>query len=329
MAISTADPNAFLAVGMQSALGTPQTTAGKLRFAKYLSGTNFNDAPEVVFLREGGDGLDWGFGYKKSQKTEGQIVINLRPEITGQLFQGMPAGATWGGASLMAQHIFMTGHASFPWMTLFCQFPGSTMIHMISDVLFTGFTVEAMSGEPLKLTLPFIGINHGASAAAIVPTYINENPFIYHFNPSYQIDGAADSAINSWKIDAGLGIEELQAQSFKLDDIAVQNRDFNFEVTRRYTNSSQWSKILFGGGIVATNTVPTGAFRAYNNYGATPAFASIDFNLPLIGYADDNLTELDPDGKTVYETVTGKALKSATHAMIVTLNNTHASAYAS
>jgi hypothetical protein len=41
------------------------------------------------------------------------------------------------------------------------------------------------------------------------------------------------------------------------------------------------------------------------------------------------LGELDPDGKTVVETITAQALKGATHALIAILKNAHASAYAS
>ena len=47
MPISSADPNAFLAIGMQAALGTPQTAAAKLRFAKYLSGSDVQASLEI------------------------------------------------------------------------------------------------------------------------------------------------------------------------------------------------------------------------------------------------------------------------------------------
>src|SRR5690348_11168936 len=114
MPFSSADPNAFLAIGMQSALATPQVTAAKMRFMKYLAGNNLTPEQDVVYLREGGDGLDWGSSYQRQIKGTGQFVFNARPEIVGQLFQAMPGGATWGGGSVPATHLFHSGHASFP-----------------------------------------------------------------------------------------------------------------------------------------------------------------------------------------------------------------------
>src|SRR5436305_12574853 len=104
---------------MQSGLGSPQTTSSKLRFLKYLSGTDASPDVQVVDVREGGDGLDHGLTYKQKQLARGQVVINARPEGAGQLLALVPGGATWDGASAPAGQVFHTGHASFPWATLF------------------------------------------------------------------------------------------------------------------------------------------------------------------------------------------------------------------
>lgn len=329
MPVSSGDPNAFLAVGMQSALGTPQTAAAKLRFAKYLSGTDAQAELEIVDLREGGDGLDFGFSYKKSQKAIGQLVVNARPEIAGQILQLLPGGATWDSASAPAAHTFHTGHASHPWATLFVQHPGSTLPQMLSDVRFTGFTVEGGAGDPIKLTMPFIAIVHGASFTALTPSYALEEPFLFQHNPTYVLDGSGDTDISGYKIEVGLGIEELQSQAVSLDEIVVQNRDTNVEITRRYESPTLWQKINMGAGVQATTSVATGAFRADHLYGAAAALRSISFETRLLSYRGLKLTELDPDGKTVMETISAKALKGATHAFFTVLKNAHASAYAS
>lgn len=331
MPYSSADPNAFLAIGMQSALGTPQTSLAKLRFAKYLSGTGVQPQLEIVHLREGGDGLDFGFSYKKSQKVGGQIVVNARPEIVGQLLQLLPGGATWDGASGPAVHAFHTGHASFPWATLLAQHPGSSLPHLISDVRFTGFTLEGNAGEPWKLTYPFVGINHGASFNPNigVPSYTQEDPFLFQGAPTYVLDGTADSDITGFKIEQGLGVEELQSQAVTLDEIVVQNRDTTVEIHRRYEAPALWKKIVMGAGVTPTTTVATGAFRADSAYGAGAALSKLSLQTPLLAYESIDIGELDPDGKTVVEVVTAKALRGATHALFAQLTNAHASAYAS
>jgi len=330
MAYSSADPNSFLAVGMQSGLGTPQTTLAKLRYLKYLSGTGYQAQLEVVNLREGGDGLDYGFSYKKSQKVAGQIVVNARPESIGQLLQLLPGGATWSGASAPAVHTFHTGHASFPYTTIFSLFPGSAIPQMLSDVRFTGFDIEAVSGEPWKLTFPFTGIQHGASfnQTLAVPSYAFEDPFLYQNSPTVVLDGAAPSGVTGWKISHGLGVEELQALSVQLDDIVVMNRDITIEITRRFEDPTGWKKIAMGAAVSPTTSVATGSFRADSLYGAAGTLRSVSVNAPLLNYEGDDLGELDPDGKTVIETITAQVMKAATSALQIVVNNAHASAYA-
>jgi hypothetical protein len=329
---SSADPNSFVAVGMQSALGTAQTTLTKLRYAKYLSGTGFQAQLEINPLREGGDGLDHGYTYKKSQKVAGQLVVNARPEIAAQLLQLVPGGATWDGASAPALHTFHTGHASHPWSTLYAQFPGSALAQMLTDVRYTGLTAEWESGEPLKLTLPFLAIQHGASynTTLAVPSYAVEDPFVYHFGPSYQIDGAADADIVGFKYELGLGVEELYSQSINPDEIVVQNRDITVEIRRRFESSALWQKIVMGGtsAITPTQTVATGSLDTIIQYGSGAALRSMRMVAPLIDYTGNDLGELDPDGRTVIEVISGIALKGATHALLAYVRNAHASAYA-
>lgn len=329
MPYSSADVNAFMAIGMQSGLGTPQTTLSKLRYAKYLSGTNIQNMPEVVPLREGGDGHEWGFTYKQTMKAGGQIVANARPELTGQLLSLAPGAATYSPGAAPSAHMFHNGHASYPWSTFYIYHPGSTLTHMLSDVRLGGITIEGESGQPWKLTCPFTAIQHGGSfnTTLAVPSYASEDPFLFHHG-SYQVDGALASGFTGFKLDIAFGLEELQAAAVTLDEIVVQNKDTTLEFTQRFEDPTLWKKIAWGGGVVPTISVPTGNFRAIAAYGAGAAQQRFDIFVPLIGYQTSEFTELDPDGQTVTLTTTGKALKGATHSVVIVLANSHASAYA-
>lgn len=330
MPFSTADPNAFLAVGMQSGLGSPQVTPSKFRFLKYLSSTLDVDE-SVTDLREGGDGLDYGFTYKVKQVIRGSLVLNARPEAAGQLLSIIIGGATWNGASAPAIHTYQTGHASFPWFTLLGQHPASQIPWMVSDAKFLGVTIEGAAGQPWKFTLPFTGITHGASFAAVTPTYYGDDPFLFQSNPTYVIDGVADSDITGFKITYALGVDELQSQAITLDELPVMNRDIDVEIDRRFENPGLWEKIYYGasGNIVPTTSVATGSFRAVSAYGNASTMRSLDLNLQLLSYRGNALTGIDPDGKTVTETITAKALHGASVALFAVLNNAHASSYLS
>lgn len=331
MPYSSGDPNAFIAVGMQSGLGSPQTTASKLRFLKYLSGTDVAPEMDVVDLREGGDGLDYGFTYKAKQVVRGQLVFNGRPEGLGQVLAMVVGGATWAGSSGPAGHQFHTGHASFPWATLFVQHPGSALAEMISDVRFTGLTADLQAGQAWKFTIPYIGINHGASFAALTPTYYGDDPFLFHGNPTYVLDGTADTDISGIQLTMSLGVDELQSQAITLDELPVMNRTIDAQITRRFESPGLWQKIYYGasGNVAATTAVATGSLRAGVGYGAGAALRGIDLYLDLLSYRGNKLTELDPDGKTVMETIAARALKGATHTLHAALSNAHASSYSS
>lgn len=329
MPFSTADPVAFLAVGPQTALGAPQTTAAKFRFIKHLASEFAPDAT-VVDLREGGDGLDFGFSYKQKQVYRGQINANLRPEAAGQLLAIAVGGATWGGASAPAVHNFHTNHASFPYFTMIGQHPASQLMHRAWDSKFTGFTVEGDTGNPWRIALPYVSVNHGASFATFVPSTALEQPFLYHGSPTYVLDGTADSTISRFRIVGALGVDELQAQAVTIDDIAVMNRDINVELERRFENPGLWQKIYYGasGNLAPTTAVATGSFRAVSLYGSGGTLSSLDLNIPLLSYRSDGITGIDPDGKTVIESIAGKALAHPSGAFWAQLKNQHASAYA-
>ena len=330
----SSDPQAYLAIAKQSALGTPNATQAALRFAKYLRGVDFNIVPAVVDLREGGDGLDFGTTYKAQEKVQGNLVAYLRPEIAGQLLSVVLGGATWDGGSAPALHTFHDNHASFPYSTVIAQHPGSSLAQLFSDVRFGGFRLEGRLGQPWQITAPFTAITFGASVAALVPSYAQpgggDDLLLWHENPSYSIDGQADSTIESIVVNVQYGLEELQAQKITLDDIAVLNRVIDVEVTRRYQSPSMWQKIAYGaaGNIAPTTAVATGALQAFvtNGLGSVNTRAML-LNLGLLSYRYDNLSQLDPDGATVRETLSARALHTASAAIQMQITNVHASAY--
>lgn len=327
MPFSTASPDAYVALAMQSALGTLNTTPSKFRFAKYAAGNTFQDQLNAVDLREGGDGLDFGSTYEQNQSIEGSLVFNIRPEFAPQALAMAIGNATWNGASLPAQHKFDTNHASFPWATMQVGYPGTSLVRLVRDVRFLGAQFLFKTGEPLQLTLPYRGIFAGASSAiALVPSYpTGDGFFVYHFNPSILIDGSADSTIEEVRIDLSYGVENLQAQAVTFDDISVMNRDANITLIRRYENPTLYKKIYYGAGVAPTGVVATGAFSA--RWAQASQIFLLDAG--LISYRADTLPDLDPDGKTVRETISGKLLKTATSILSLTMTNSRASAITS
>ena len=325
---SSSDVNAYIALGVQTAEGTPQVTAARLRYPRLISGVNVQPERDVVDVREVGFGMDYSFSYVKTQKGAGQLVAFMRPEVGGLLAAIGIGAATWNGGSSPASHVFHTNHASYPWFTVIQQHPGSSLEQLFADSRISGFTLEGMAGEPWKWTIPFITKNPGASYADLTPTYFSDDAIIYHSGaPSYQLDGVADSTIESWKITAAISLEELQAQSVGLDTLVPQTRDLDIEVTRRYQNTTLFNKVYYGGGVAPTQSVATGSFKIVQAHPGSPT-PFYELHAPLITWRQNAITEINPEGQTVKEVITGRLLRGATHSLILGINNAHASAYA-
>jgi Phage tail tube protein len=324
---NTSDPNAFLGFGIQTAKGTPQVTPARLRYQRYLSGVEETPEQEIVDVREGGFGMDYSFSYRRKILGRGQAVFFSRPEILGLGLAWALGAATWGGGSSPATHIFHSNHASYPFSTLLAQHPGSDLAKIYTDARAAGFTLELSAGEPHKLTVPWTSLSVGASFAALTPTYYSEEPFMYFHAPTITLDGTLDTTVSQITFTKVVNLEELQAQAISLDEIVPQTRDIDVEVVRRYENSTLWKKVYFSGGVTPSWSVATGSIRGMWRYPGAPT-PMFDIQAPLVTWRTAALTGLDPDGKTVYETLTGRALQGATHSLIAFLNNTHASAYA-
>jgi hypothetical protein len=326
---SSADTNGFVAWGMQTGLGSPQTALPKFRYSRYLSGSDFQVNADVTDIREGGGGLDWSTSFKTAERGQGQLVMNGRPETIAQLFQIMPGGATWDGGSQPPQHTFHTNHASFPYSTVAIGYPATSLISFMSDVKFTSLQIKSDLGNPIMITAPFTAINVGASFnVAFSPTYEAEGLWQFQ-GASVLLGGNVATTIESWQIDFNLGTEELPGQNLQPADVSIMNRDGSFQLTRRYEDAQLWKYIYYGatGGVAPTTTLATSSFDFTAAYGAGAALRSVRLVVPLIGLRQDALTALDPDGKTVRETISGKIFAHSSGAFWSVVKNAHASAY--
>ena len=84
-----------------------------------------------------------------------------------------------------------------------------------------------------------------------------------------------------------------------------------------------------GGGVAPTTSIATGSFEAAQTYGAGIGLKKLRLVVPLLSYRGNKFSELDPDGKTITETISAQILKGATTAWFIELTNAHASAYTS
>lgn len=325
----------FIAIGKQTAKGTPQTTPAAFTYAKYLSGTDFQPTWEYLGpVREGGDGLDQRWDMRTAQRARGTLVHNMRPDITGQILAaffggglGGNAASAWNGATLPAQHNF-TFPAQFrnQYWTVVAGHPGGELTHVLYDARPVGLTIEAMNQQPLKMTSEWVGLKYGASwGAAMAPVYQGGDPFVF-FGASiaYPFAGSAGSYVSQYTVTARVDVDEdLFTNDLLMIDIVDLAR--TVEVTHRevWINATNYLNVEYAGLIAPTYLLATGTFQAAH----VMSSYLFQMNLPLVRWGDSNLTAVDPENKTVYIDYSGVALAGGTTSMNVSVINTHASNY--
>jgi hypothetical protein len=173
------------------------------------------------------------------------------------------------------------------------------------------------------------------SARAV--SYETDEPFYFNTG-SYQLGVggamAADDGITRWTCTFTRGQDDsVFGVGYGRKAIPDLNRSTTVEITRRYQSATQHAAILTGAGSVGAATVATGAFRAFLTNGlAGSALRSFQLDVPLLVFAPPTRNVLQVDGETVYEDLSGVALKAragGTHSVWAQVKNALPTAVAS
>lgn len=332
----TGGPSAFIGIAKQSAKGAPQTSAAAFTFAKYLSGTDFQPVWDFLGpVYEGGDGLDQRWDMRTAQRARGSLTVHARPDITGALtsaffgagLAGNPASA-WAVSSAPASHQFQFPAAGRgQYYTVVTAQAGGEIAQVLYDARPVTYTVEGMNQEPVKLTTEWVGLRYGASWALSgqPPVYEGGDPFVF-FGASitYPFAGSVGSYVSQYTLSARVNVDEdLFAQDLIMVDLVDLTRTVEVSLREIWTNATNYIQVEFAGLAAPTYNLATGFFSAFHRYASN----TVQFQTPMIRWADSQISAVDPDNKTVYVDYRGIALAAATSSMQVFIQNAHASNY--
>lgn len=334
MANISGNASTFVAIGKQTAKGTPAVAAAFV-FAKFLSGTDFQPVWDFLGpVKEGGDGLDQRWDMRTAQRARGTVVCHARPDITGMLFSsffsggaaGNPASA-WAVSSAPASHIFQ-----FPagqrqtYYTVVISHPGSDLTHVLYDARPVGLTLEAVNQSPVRITSEWVGIKYGASwGTALTPVYEGGDPFVYFgASVNYPYSGSVGSWVSQYTVTARVNLDEdFYTNDLLLADLVDLDRTVEISLREIWQNATNYLNVEYAGLTAPTYNLATGFFSAFHRYSSYV----MQLSCPLIRWSDSNLTAVDPDNKTVYIDYAGIALAGATCSIFANVMNAHASNY--
>lgn len=325
MGFSTNQPSDYFALGIQSGKDTEAST---FIFLKHRDGTALDIDEDVVSEREGGDGQEVGFRYKRLIKFDGSANANSRGQVTalmGAMVLGKTATVTNAGAGIASS--FATGlqvHRFVPNPTL----PYVTAEQRYSDIIERGtnmkgasLDIEGEAGSPIRLSMSMLSGGtpyRRAIASSLTPVRDSSEP-IYFPRGSYALNGAGTTKVTKFKYSAKRGIDDgIQTTELFREDLVELNADHDLDLTLKYESATLYDYIHFNGGTMIPISLATGSFTAFMaNTGAGTLARAAALNLPLLHFVGAKLNRLDPDGKTVYIDVAAMTVKGATDSVIL------------
>ncbi len=331
MAKPSNDPSNYIGMALQTAKDAEQ--GSQFFFFKHLEGSGFEVEPDIETEREGGDGQEAGLRYKTKITSDGAVVSNARPGVTGRL----PAFALGQDtvASIAANLHDHTAFpaASLPYLTTEQRAP-EDLIERTTNNMYTGLTWEWEAGKPLKLNGAFMcggSIALRDSASALTVTRETAKPFQYPgasvlFAVNDGIGGgqATSIVVTKGKVEVKRGVDDdIQTTSLTREDVVPLTFDVDVDCTLRYEDRNLYKRVFYGGGSQIVTELATGSLKLFSARGSF--FHGL--NLPLLDVTGAKLNRLDPDGKTVYVDVAAMSIKNATHSIWTLTRTTDATGY--
>jgi len=332
----------YVAIGPQSAVGTPQETTSAYLFSRWLDGTTgVEHEREQTTEREGGDGQDLGLVYVEHHTGKGNLVAYARPEMLAKIL-GWAFGA---GTVTSAASTWPYTHELYPAnearvLTYEAFAPQGAIGERLVDSKINEVQIEAEHGKPLKLT---VSLNGGdspqmrAAGSARTVSFETDEPF--YFNTGSHAVAIAGAAVGMDEVTKWTCTftreqdEEVFGAGYGRKAITDLNRNVALELTRRFLSATAHQAVVAGGGSIGAPTVATGAFKAFLTNGLSgSALRSFELEVPLMVMQPLTRNVFEVDGQTVYEDLAAVAMKprsGGTHVIRAQVKNLLPTAIAS
>ena len=316
-AYTSNDVRSYIALGAQlSGPGTPATT---YQFAKWLDGSGSEHDRAVTVEREGGDGQDMNLAYVEHHFADAPVSIYARPDwILRALAWAIGQSSVVATSPVFTHEVMPLPEAR---LLTYEQFaPGNTIGERLVDSVISELTIHGEVGKPIQITAQVIGGNSPedrVAASARTVTTEAEPPFMFQ-QGSYQVAlggaYAADDSLTEWTVTFTRNVDAaVQGVGLGRQVIPPLSRDISVELVRRYQSATQHAAVNYAGGSQAAPTVATGAFKLAVAYGAAGSARLMEIEVPQFAVQGLTRNTFEPDGETVYETLSGMAIKGATH----------------
>jgi hypothetical protein len=311
MGFSTNDPRNYFALAKQTSAEAEATTGFK--FVKYLNGTALDIAIDSQSIYEGGDGMDQGLIYRQHTKPDGQIQAYVRPDMWTYLSAWtLGSAAAVGTSAEVGTSVYVPNSTSL-YLTVEAAWGGGNQADRVISALLTGMTVEGQSGEPWKVTVPFIGggtpYYRDGAASGLAPTLETGDPAMYA-GGAYLLNGATEVDVMQWTYNYTRNVDDnLFTTSTFRRKVVPLSRSVSLEMQIIWQNQAYYKQIQYGGGSYVPAFLATGSFHAERQLVGSQLIA---IDVPNLRFTNVSVNRLNPDGETVVLDVSAMGIRAGT-----------------
>lgn len=308
--------DALLALALQSAKGTPNTTYTD---ALPFSGGSIAPSRTIDQLSETDSQRDQGVSFVQLTGVEGDPEVYVRDASIHRLLNGV-LGSTASTGTTNYTHT-ITPANTIPYFTFFREI-GDTLFEQFDDVKISELTVSADAGNPLTCAATIMGRQATRLAAepASVTSLTLAGGEVYNFNEAtVTLAGGATALVSSFECTISNNVTTQQTDDSIPYDVIEGLREVTLGFTLIFEDLDEYNRFHYGStsGTAQSDTLGTTSADFLFSKGANN---SIQFTLPSIAYQEFPVNP-DPGGDPVTVDVTSVAQRGGSPVVTAVVKN--------
>jgi hypothetical protein len=314
---NAADANNYLGIGKQSAKGTG---VAPTLWLPYLGTMSANHGMGGDDVREAGAGLYVARARKTKHDPEGAGAMNARPSTAGKLLAWFLGADTISGAGPYTHTLAPS--ATNTWLSIERN-QSDEIIDRFVDAQLRKVVASGEAGGDLTIAFEYAALTAARQASATSESYEAVDPF-QQDEATYTIDGSGATDVASWSVEMAWGLDEdVRLSKVTRDQLLKLNISATIKVKQLIAAETAYRTINYGssgGSAPNKDFFSTGAFAVtYDNGLATTNNRQLTFSFAKVAWKEGKLSDLNPDGETVYLERTGIATKTTTTISVVAI----------
>ena len=300
----------YIGFGSQTAKGS---VTAPTKFLRYLSGANMDHGLDITSHYEGGNGPYMSRTEKMHHAPSGQAESFCYPDLAAYVAARCIGLDTIGTAASGVYPHVITPDQTVRWNTTeISQLNDELVERLLDTVIFELTWSGSADNRFIRQQASFVGIQPSREASPTAESYEADDPF-HWTEGTWTVNGGGVTNVTSfsttfrWVLDDAIYTNAItRAYILKL------RTEAELELQTLPTGTGEYREVQYGSasGSAVTNSAFNGSFVVDFARGSAGTVRGMKLEIPSADFTAASLTNLNPEGETVYLTRTATAKKA-------------------